>query len=214
MQAPTFGDFGNSVDDAVRTEFFAFFHLVEEGRAAVEDGRLLVHFRPSGQFRDLVGCDISADADGRTESIALRIDRSFIENPSTDSFARDIARSFIGGGLVYRSDVDAVAEVIRDLRHRPQAGTQSFEISKDAPDEESLAATLRAAVDRGEQIVVTRRAPDDDVPVDLPEVISRGFAVYQGERDAFARDLANTHFSMNNLSAEGRDLLQLAFRRR
>jgi hypothetical protein len=113
--------------------------------------------------------------------IALSVDSAFIFSTEVWQFASDITRSFIRAALVNQSDGDQVQEIIRDLLYRPQAG------AKRAP---ANAEEVKAAIYRGERTIV-RLGDSGEIP-ELPSVVSRGFAVYTGDRELFARDLSNT----------------------
>ena len=88
---------GRALDDAVRQDFFRWFHLVRyEAPQGLADGATWHGFRPDGaKFRDLVTVNIEADGGGRITEAKLCLDRAFIEHSKDGAFARDITVSFL-----------------------------------------------------------------------------------------------------------------------
>ncbi|MET7898563.1 hypothetical protein [Streptomyces mirabilis] len=215
MGTPIYGSFGNSEDSAVRTEFFTWFHLEEVDRENRERGSWVVRFRPGNpDFRPMVVCELHCGADRLMTRMVVEISAVFIEDPRTGAFALDYARSFLGDGLVYQSDADKVADVLRDLRHRSVAGTESVPLSGSAADGDmdDILKALTEVIDRGETVLATRGVPGEARP-ELPAVVSRGFAVYLGERESFRRDLTLTRFAMENITRDEGRVLRLSFER-
>jgi hypothetical protein len=200
---PTFGSLGNSIDEAVRTEFFSWFNLLEESRDLQPGGTAVVHFKSPGDlFHRWTTCRISINDNQLMDRIALLVDSAFIDNTEVWQHARDITRSFILAALVNQPDADQVLEIIRDLLYRPQAGAKKVPTNVQEVD---------AALYRGERVIV-RRGGSGDMP-ELPPIVSRGFAVYIGDRDSFIRDLSATQFRMQNSQVHGRRLLEITFDR-
>jgi hypothetical protein len=119
--------------------------------------------------------------------MALHGGCSFLTRPSCGSF---------------QSDADQVQEIIRDLLYRPQARAKKVPANTEE---------IRAAIYRGERVIV-RRGGSGDMP-ELPLVVSRGFAVYIGDRDSFIRDLSATQFRMQNSQVHDKRLLEITFDR-
>ena len=92
-----FGRFGQSLDEAKKTDLFTFFHLVETGRES-HGSYETVRFQPSGpHFHDLVTLAVET-ASGHIQAAALHLSRSFIDGPE-EVFARDMAASFLDSVL-------------------------------------------------------------------------------------------------------------------
>jgi hypothetical protein len=205
MLRQTFGAFGDSLDQALRTEFFAWFRLTECARDELPDGSACVQFRPSGgKHRELVVCRISGTVNRGTTAMALALEGRFIDDPKLEYYARDFARSFISNGVADEDDTTETAEIIRDLNYRANQPTPR----RGGRD---LMADMFAALDRGEEIVVQRNNPNEQVP-DLPVVASRGFAVFAGARKLFTRNLT-TRFTMENTWQDDTRTLTISFQR-
>jgi hypothetical protein len=210
MQPSVFGSFGSQPGDVLATEFFEFFHLAEAGRSELPDGRTSVVYRsPSPRFRDLDWVEVVADRQG-TARMALSIRERFIMDPAIAVFARDIAKSFIGDGIGSSEDAEKLSPVARDIFYRPVPGTAPSVPMPSNVDE--LRNMLTKQLDLGMQ--VSAMLGSDDNRPDLPEVYSRGYAVYIGERPSFTADLSMTRFSMRNETVSGERLLTIAFDRR
>jgi hypothetical protein len=203
MQGPVFGSFGDSLDEAVRTEFFSWFGLIEDGRGACADGSVGVRYKPAGdKHHQFITGRISVRDEGAMDRVALEVHAAFIDHARDWPHARDITGSFIGAGLANQSDAAQVKELLRDLRDRPQPGAKQRPASLEDVD---------ATLFRGESVPVRRGG--GNVPGDLSPIVSRGFAVYNGKREAFVRDLSATRFSMRNSAADGERILVISFAR-
>jgi hypothetical protein len=100
---PLFGEMGSSVDDLAASPLFAWFALVREDEVR-RQRTLEVTFRPEGPaFHDLAELRVSAAADGRLESLELRLARGFVDDRRNGMFARDLAKSFLRGALDRRN---------------------------------------------------------------------------------------------------------------
>jgi hypothetical protein len=210
MQAPVFGSFGTQPGGVLSTEFFSFFHLTETGRDQLPDGRTSVAYRsPSPMFHELTWVDVVSDGQGIAR-MALSLYARFIVHPNLAVYAKDIAKSFIGDGTATREDVEKIGQVARDIFYRPIAGTAPSLPRPDSVDE--LGDVLTQRLDLGQQVTAVLGSGPQNSP-ELPEVYSRGYAVYIGERSAYTADLSMTRFSMRN-EASGEDrLLTIAFDR-
>src|SRR5580658_3992168 len=91
----SFSGFGNTLDNAKKTDFFQFFHLEQTGESAVKDGKIIV-FQPSGEkFHDLVRVYMTVDSKALIQGVELELSRSSVDSPSDGIYARDIAKSFL-----------------------------------------------------------------------------------------------------------------------
>jgi hypothetical protein len=211
MQSSVFGSFGAQPEDVLRTEFFAFFHLTETGRSELGDGRTSVVYRsPAPQFHDLTWVDVVADGDG-TARLALSMVERFIMDPTLAVYGKDIAKSFIGDGIASNKDRDVLMPIARDIAYRQIPGTAPS-LTKPASADD-LRDQLTRALDLGKPVTVMLGGGPDNGPP-LPEIYTRGYAVYLGERPSYTAELAMTRFSMRNETADGGRLLTIAFDRR
>ncbi len=97
--AASFGNLGETLEQAKQTDFFHFFHL-EQSQVSKSDGSTVTAFKPSGEkFRPLVTVKVTTDAAGRIQALEMALARSFIDDPREGVFARDIAKSFLLAGL-------------------------------------------------------------------------------------------------------------------
>ena len=112
-----FGAFGDSIENAEKTDFFTFFHLVETGRAET-GGCETIRFQPSGpQFHDLVTLNVEI-VSGHIGAATLHLKRSFIDSHD-EAFARDIAASFLDHALADETAVEArnlIGQIRKDYR--------------------------------------------------------------------------------------------------
>jgi hypothetical protein len=96
---------GSSLVEAQRNELFTFFNLTEEGRQTDSAGRAYIRFKPRGDFRALVTLRMVIEVDGTIDRLDLELARSFLNDPRTRRFARDIAKTFL---VVAPPAIDAV----------------------------------------------------------------------------------------------------------
>lgn len=83
---------GTLLDEAQKEDFFQFFHLKK--RAIDERDDLATHyFRPP--LRDDVVVCVDTDKAGKILQMSLIVGREFIDEPTTNIFARDLVKSFI-----------------------------------------------------------------------------------------------------------------------
>jgi hypothetical protein len=109
-----FSGFGNTLDNAKKTDFFQFFHLEQTGESSVKDGKTIV-FQPSGEkFHDLVRVYMTVDSKGLIQGASLELSRSFVDSPQDGIYARDIAKSFLSGAIEPQ-DLDRVNNLIIEI---------------------------------------------------------------------------------------------------
>jgi hypothetical protein len=78
-------------------------------------------FRSSGpSFHSLVEVDVLTDQDGTIRAARIGLDRSFINDPGSGVFARDIAKSFLGWSV--RDPSPQIASLIANLADLSGAG--------------------------------------------------------------------------------------------
>jgi hypothetical protein len=185
---------------AVRTEFFAFFHLEEdERRASVPDQPTVIVFRPTGtRFHDQVALEVVSDAADLLVAMGLLIKGSLIDDPGSSGNARDIARSFIANIFAEAPSHEQLNELLRDLRHRPPPGTSHQLLTAAQHGPEELIATLLAAANRAQEVSVFMGGSSGPPP-ELPPVMSRGFAVFSGQREQFSRAFGPTRITITNV---------------
>lgn len=111
------------VGDKLKTDFFTFFHLQQdrmEQHTRTRSRR--VYFKPSGpRFHDLATVVLTLTADDRVTGQELILARSFIDDPGTAIFARDIAKTHLSTALT-REELLMVSRLYEDIW---QFGTQT-----------------------------------------------------------------------------------------
>src|SRR5579885_720421 len=74
-----FGQFGSTLEQARKTEFFSWFHLEETGREPRGGTQEVIRFQPSGpKFHDLAIVSFETN-DATIDAVTLRLERSFID---------------------------------------------------------------------------------------------------------------------------------------
>jgi hypothetical protein len=115
MTIYNFGSFGQTLDTAKKTEFFAFFHFVETGRE-LNGSYETIRFQPSGpKFHDLVTLAVETTG-GHIKAATLHLSRSFIDGPD-EIFARDIAASFLDSTLSDEGILSRAGDLIAQIRN-------------------------------------------------------------------------------------------------
>lgn len=114
---------GQRLEQAKQTDFFKFFALVEDGTAEPAPGGLTTaNFRPrAGQFRQLVKVSLTLDSGGVIRAAELAIERSFVDDPFSGIFARDIAKSFIRFA-VPPGDEHAINDLANEIEFPKESG--------------------------------------------------------------------------------------------
>lgn len=101
------------------------FNFVKTSSETLRDGRSTAFFRPSvSKFYGDVALIVSFDADTCVRSMTLTVRRSFIEDPQTRPFGKDIIKSFLKQTLGETS-VKAVSPLIRQIKEYGQVGQPS-----------------------------------------------------------------------------------------
>lgn len=105
--------------NAAASGFFAWFHL--------EPAELPNRFRPTGEaFHDLVALDVRTNGpDERITSMALRLERRFIDDPRDGVFARDIMKSFLRAALPpdVLAAIPSLSDTVASIEDLSQSGT-------------------------------------------------------------------------------------------
>jgi hypothetical protein len=181
----SFGTFGSTVDDVFATDFYGFFHLEEVTKTSPANGGTMASHRNSGPFRELVVLQVAADADNQLDWLALRVVRSFVDDPREGVFARDVVASFIREGTAGQGYADAFAALLEDLRSRSFGCREVSYL-----DSNPLPALPR-----------------------LPGDLGPAFGVYSGAEASFATRLANTDLRLSNERFDGVGALTVVFHR-
>jgi hypothetical protein len=115
-----FGDMGNTLDDARKTDFFKWFGLAEMGRSATTDGGTMISFGPgSATYRALVRVRLNLAPAGWIRGADIVLKRRFIESDKTseEANARDIAKSFIASCIAPGDDTKEIRGLREEIFH-------------------------------------------------------------------------------------------------
>jgi len=108
---------GESLAVAQKSDLFQFFNLVRVGEGVPFEAGTQWSFQPKqGPFRELVIVKLTESVDKRIVAADLLLAGSFVSNPKTDVFARDIADSFIAQ-LTPSAHAAATRDLVNELEH-------------------------------------------------------------------------------------------------
>ena len=117
LRAASFGGFGDSLDQARKTDFFTWFHLEKAGEEKTAQATVTT-FKPSGEkFHDLAAFRVTTAPAGGLIGVQLTLSRAFVDSRKDGIFARDIAKSLLRTAFAGGSDpeVQALADEIEYL---------------------------------------------------------------------------------------------------
>jgi len=108
----------------LQADYFRFFNLEPIGPTQhLENGEQLLAFKPSGAaFRDLVTIYVRTDPKGLISMFQVVIARSFLDDPRTGVYARDLIKSSLLD-CVNESDAGNLKELADEVQFRDVKGT-------------------------------------------------------------------------------------------
>jgi hypothetical protein len=116
--AAIFGQFGDTLAGLTDNGFFNWFNLAATGETAGEGEAI---YRPTGEvFHALVSLTSRAGPAGELQSLALAVERAFIDSPRQGSFARDIIKSFLGA--VAGPQDQTLGPIVTEIQFRDAPG--------------------------------------------------------------------------------------------
>jgi len=134
LAAASFGNLGETLEQAKQTEFFRFFHL-EQSQVSKSEGSTVTAFKPTGEkFRPLVTIKVTTDGASRILALEMALARSFIDDPRDGVFARDIAKSFLQAALPAPRDWETT-DLINEIQFQ---ATSTMTIIKHPANEPKL----------------------------------------------------------------------------
>lgn len=108
---------GASLATAQKSDLFTFFNLARVGQGIpLEAGTQWVFQPKQGPFRELVMVKLTESRDKRIVAAELLLAASFVTDPKTDVFARDIAKSFVAQ-LTPAAHAAATRDLVNELWH-------------------------------------------------------------------------------------------------
>jgi hypothetical protein len=224
-----FGVFGNSVSQALQSEFFQWFHLDETGQ--VPDGKLTrTTFQPTAaQFHDLVRVVLTVDGKQTLRGASLVIKRSFIEDPMHQTLANDITKSFLMA-VLEGEDAATIRRAADQIRQHEPAGSRMQRISTSpaagpaggaGASDDDLFDQIKQAIDSGRPVYATSKSFKADEtgfkPVSstgggplAPGEGEPGYMVYTGKRRQFDQQLSQVKLHMGNGPVDGAEQLTIS----
>lgn len=194
---------GQQIDNAVKEDFFVFFHLRK--RAIDERDNLATHyFRPSSRG-DIVVC-VDTDKQGKILQMSLIVGRDFVDQPETNVFARDLVKSFIEAATP-----PAVAEqtsgVVNEIffRGNELTPTRIEKVTyngKPLDEDKNLVKIGAGELKKGDRAIMIKGSPPK-----LPEEVSDSYRAFEGKLKNSDLKIAGAHLIMKNHEvAKGRYL--------
>jgi hypothetical protein len=185
---------GTSLDEALASEFFQFFHMRIAQSEGVPGGTVRT-FRPTAPgFHERVRLDVDADPSNRIRGIGLTLDRSFIDDDATEGFARDIVKSFLVD-TVPPEEMSLVHDPVNDIWNRRTTQGSSTNVNPAAMSEEEGFETIRAAIREGRP--VSLRTKGYSAP--LAAAPSDAFHVFMGELEQCELVVPHAKYTLRNV---------------
>jgi hypothetical protein len=123
LRAASFGGFGDSLDQAQKTDFFTWFHLQKTGEAKTAQATVTT-FKPSGEkFHDLATFRVTTAPAGGLTAVHLTLSRAFVDNKKDGIFARDIAKSLLRTVFAGGSDPE-VQDLANEIEYLDTSGAR------------------------------------------------------------------------------------------
>ena len=121
LRAASFGGFGDSLDQARKTDFFTWFHLEKAGEEKTAQATVTT-FKPSGEkFHDLAAFRVTTAPAGGLIGVQLTISRAFVDSRKDGIFARDIAKSLLRTVFAGGSDPE-VQDLANEIEYLNPSG--------------------------------------------------------------------------------------------
>lgn len=117
VDAQTKSLWGATLAVAQQSDLFQFFNLERVGQGILLEAGTQWNFQPKqGPFRELVMIKLTENRDTRKIVAAeLLLQGSFVQNPKTDVFARDLAKSFVAQ-LTPAAHAAATRDLVNELQ--------------------------------------------------------------------------------------------------
>jgi hypothetical protein len=177
-----FGRLGETLDSALKTDLFTWFHFEQASVEKDAEGRDVFRFKPSGsKFHDLAMLTITCDAARKLVSAEVLIKRSFVDDQANGVFAADLANSFLRQATSM-NDLTVIAPLITEIEETGFHG--------------------RTVI----------RAAGTGVQRPRPNSPSGGSLVYAGKQPTFDSPLSSTSLTLENRGAAGDAALLMTIR--
>lgn len=219
-----FGQLGSTIQEALSTEFFHWFHLEKTGGS--QDGDLAYQtYQPTApQFHDLVQVTLTADRAESLKNVQLSIQRSFVDDPEHHTLATDIAKSFLNAAL-NPDDAGMMGTAMLQIRKYKPAASRMLNKSVAAaapgggqPSGDDAFEEIKQAIEAGRPVYLTTKQfkmeGGNMVPVDPPEYVAPlpgegepAYLTYSGKRRQLEQKLRHSVLRMVNGSRNGSEQL-------
>ncbi len=206
---------GQPLDDALKDDFFVFFHLTESDRIITPTGFCKVTFKPPPRtpFRDLATIHVLLGRQGKIQDMELVMHRDFIDSAKNSVFARDLTKSFIGAA-VPAEDRDHVTGLMNEIFFR-----QTFTLvpikklksdkdndkgdgSSENPKPTKILKAGEGDLSVGDVIVI---GGPGDIP-SLPENVSDQYQVFAGKKNKYLEKLSKCTLELINETRDGNSM--------
>jgi hypothetical protein len=189
---------GKNLADALRNDFFQYFHMRVAHSSPREHGSTLGYRPESDRFRDRVVVTVDVDNQGRFQSLRLAVDRSVVDDETSETSARDIVKSFLTDATPL-ADLQAVEDWINDIQLRP--GMRGESLGREALSQEDLLDRLVTGLGEGKSISAWLGGGPRG---SMPEAVTEAFEVFSGEAQVCERRLAHSTVRLENRKVEGK----------
>lgn len=214
---------GQPLDDALKDDFFTFFHLTEADRIITPTGFCKVTFKPPPRtpFRDLATITVLLGRQGKIQDMELVMNRGFIDHERNSVFARDLTKSFIGAAVPVedRDQVTGLMNEIffrqtftlvpvkkiaadKDKRRDKDADKEDEDKDSDEPKPTKILKAGSGDLNKGDVIVI---GGPGAIP-ELPESVSDQYQVFAGKKDRYSKKLSKCTLDLANETREGNSM--------
>ncbi|MBX3074603.1 hypothetical protein KF913_11810 [Candidatus Obscuribacterales bacterium] len=198
---------GQILEDAIKRDFFTFFHLKE--RAIDEHEELATHYFRPGSRNDVVVC-IDTDKQNKILQMAMVVGRDFIDDPKTNIFARDLVKSFLEVATPPSVPGDT-RDLVNEIFFRGTVLTPSSAKSVTSNDQ-----TVSLGPDGKVVKVGEGELKKDDVAIvmsgqipKLPEKVSESYRAFLGEVQNSDLPITGGHVRLKNHDVSQTKLLEV-----
>ena len=109
---------GESLESAMKKDFFTFFHFKKKPDVEVKKGSKIHHFTTKlGSSPSEILLAVDTDKSDKILQMNMSVNRQLIDNPRTRVFIQDIVKSFILAATP-SEDADKVSDLVKEIFYR------------------------------------------------------------------------------------------------